>query len=68
VEICRVLCKVKQNDEYRIDTLTTLLDIVKGGNNDISAFARVNSITKSLTKIEMIKTFLDGNVSGLTIL
>lgn len=29
VEICRVFCKVRHQGEYKIDSLTTLLDIVK---------------------------------------
>ena len=65
VEICRVLCKVKQNEDFRIDTLTTLLDIIKAGKNEITAFARVSKTKKSIRKVDLVKMFLDGNASGL---
>ncbi|CAK58331.1 unnamed protein product (macronuclear) [Paramecium tetraurelia] len=68
VEICRVLCRVKQNEDFRIDTLTTLLDIIKAGKNEISAFARISKAKKAITKVDLVKMFLDGNVSGLQIL
>lgn len=34
VEICRVFCKVKQSDDFKVDSLTTLLDIVKAARSE----------------------------------
>jgi len=41
VEICRVICKVRKNDEYRIDTLTTFYDLAKSMKPEKVAFVRL---------------------------
>lgn len=66
--MCRVLCKVKQSDEYRIDTLTTLFELIKHTKNETVAFARVMRQSKRLAKQELLRMFLESNLGGLTTL
>ena len=60
-EIGRCLIRVRNSDDFKVDSLTTLLEIAKKHDdiNPVVYIRYAGEIRKALTKVELIKTFLD---------
>jgi hypothetical protein len=56
-----VLCKVRNTDDYRIDSLTTLLEVAKGHDDSYPvAFVRyAGDLRKGYSKTAFVKALLE---------
>lgn len=70
-EIVKSLCRIKSSDDYRLDQLSTLLELIKNSRqqNEVAAFLRYSgSRRKTMTRLGLVKAFLENKENGLSII